>query len=41
MIDNLIKWVKANPAATFDAARDLLTDHRLKDDLRKVVKRAA
>jgi site-specific DNA recombinase len=41
MIDNLIAWLKANPAATFDAAHDLLADHSLRRDLEQADKRAA
>jgi site-specific DNA recombinase len=41
MCDNLVAWLKANPAATFDAARDLLKDHSPTTNLEKVEKHAA
>lgn len=41
MIDNLLDWVKANPATTFDAARDLLTEHNRTKDLEPERKQAA
>jgi hypothetical protein len=41
MCDNLVAWLKANPAATFDAARDLLKENTPEKESPKVFKRAA
>jgi hypothetical protein len=35
MVENLIAWINANPATTFEAARDLLRDHSLMKDAEK------
>ena len=41
MIGDLIVWVKANPATTFDAARDLLKNNTPEEKLTKAFKHAA